>query len=148
MNSGHCTRTAAKLPLKHNKFVDANNITILIPNEVNIFNGDKIIFTSVYEPILQWWQDTKCGLWQILLSPLQLPTEAGAEMEHTKAPKPTNNELINNENELQGTKQNIQYYHGRVPIKNNMVQSNKCRVLCHVVHADIKGHDQILHQIR
>ena len=63
-------RTVDMVPeLAHNsllsasKFVDTNYITILTPNEVLIYDGDKLTINVGKNDVLRGWRDSSTGLW-------------------------------------------------------------------------------------
>ena len=75
--------------LQHNvlisgdKFLDANNIAVITPTEVLIYNGKDTHISVSKKPILKVWRYKITGLWRVSLQP-SAPTPKCEFTSHNK----------------------------------------------------------------
>ena len=97
------------------KFADADYVTVLDKNELNIYDGRTTTITISEKAVLKGYRDKQSGLWRI-------PLKANVVNENTDTlliQRPMPNEAIAHVFELPSTEKTIAYYHAaaRFPTK-------------------------------
>jgi len=124
------------------KFADADYVTVLDKNELNIYDGRTTTITISEKAVLKGYRDKQSGLWRI-------PLKENVANENTDTlliQRPMPNEAISHVFELPSTEKN----HRLLPCgcrfsnERNMDHSSPCWKLQHMADAHCKSYPKIL----